>query len=224
MIDELTPFILRTAAQAGGPVTVGGLMERIRHELNEKTLRRHVADLISAGRLRTDTVSDGHRITVTPAPGQLSHAPPPTFFGNPPEPRQRIARLPSKLPIRMRTDAINKAITEAAIRDGKRPRSAPRRAAALTLLNDQPMTTSDLAEHMGITLCACTEHINQLRRDGLVVRYATLRNHTGNQVALWVSTRLRQSLPAPPPIPPKPSRQRNRRAPVDTAIMGSASA
>lgn len=222
MIDELTPFILRTAAQAGGPVTVGGLMERIRHELSEKTIRRHLADLISAGRLRTDTVSDGHRITVTPAPGHLSPAPPPTFFGNPPEPRQRIARLPSKLPIRMRTDAINKAIVDAAIRDGKRPRSAPRRAEVLTLLTEQPMTTSDLAARMGVTLCSCAEHLNQLRRDGLVVRYATLRNHTGNQVALWVSTRLRQSLPDAPPIPLKPTRQRNRRAPVDAATIPSA--
>ena len=224
MIDELTPFILRTAAQAGGPVTVGGLMERIRHELSEKTIRRHLSDLISAGQLRTETVSDGHRITVTPAPGQLSPAPPPTFFGNTPEPHKRIARLPSKLPIRMRTDAINNALTEAAIRDGKRPRSAPRRAAVLTLLNEQPMTTSDIAARMGVTLGSCAEHINQLRRDGLVVRYATLRNPTGNQVALWVSTRLRQSLPDAPPTPPKPSRQRNRRAPVDTAAIQSVSA
>lgn len=92
MIDELTPFILRTAAQAGGPVTVGGLMERLRHELSEKTLRRHLQDLISAGRLRAAPVCGGQQMAVTPEPGQLTAAPPITFPNNPERPGLHPAR------------------------------------------------------------------------------------------------------------------------------------
>lgn len=212
MIDELTPFILRTAAQAGGPVTVGGLMERLRHELSDRTLRRHLSDLISAGRLRAETVSDGRQITVTAAPEQISGTAPPTFLGTH-EVRPRAVREPSRLPLRMRADLASKHIVEAGTRDHKRPRPSPRSAEVLALLNEQPMTIVDVVSALQIGQATVHEHIVALRQSGLVLRYATVRSPSGNRAALWVSTQLRPKLPAPPPLP----RRRNRIAPKDNA-------
>ncbi len=121
--------------------------------------------------------------------------------------------------MRMRVDTVSKTLTEAATRDGKRPRPAPRRAAVLALLNEQPMTVADIASALKTTHATCLEHVAALRQSGLVVRYAIVRAASGCRTTLWASTRLRLTLPAPPPCPPPLPRRRNRRVTGDETAL-----
>ena len=209
MIDALTPLVLHTVAEAGGPLTLGSLMERLHHSLTDARLRQHIRDLASGGRLRIDT-SGTSQPTVSLAAGVLPAPIPPTFPNGTEDFVQRPVLPKRNLPISKRGDAVSRQLTEAATRDGRRPRSSPRRALVLATLDEQPMTVSDLTAVVKISRTAINEHLYELHRSGLVVRYATTRNAVGVAIPIWVSARLRLLLPGPPPIPPRPALLRRK--------------
>lgn len=212
MIEAITPLILHTVAQAGGPVTLRGLLDRLRTTLSDRALLTHVQDLISAQQLQaTDSAHSGIATLLIHLPeGAVLPEALPTFGRSFDDPKP-VLKKPPKPP----ADPLRKAMAEANRRAGKRARMAPTRERVLHAVDQSPASSAELAATLGMTRMSIQDHIHAMRRAGLVVRYATTRSARGVPIPLWVSARLRPSLPGPPPVPPRPALVRRQKARIE---------
>jgi len=215
MIDAITPLVLHTVAQAGGPLTISGLMDRLRSSLADAALHQHIRDLVHGGQLRADAVNDGHTLTVALPEGATLPPLHATWFKGAADHVPQPRRPRQRLPLRHQRDLISRQLVEGATRDGRRPRSSPRRALVLALIDQQPMTAIDIGAALDNGRCAIGDHLRELQRRGLAMHYAMTRNEQGLPIPLWVSARLRPSLPGPPPMPPRPALVRRQKASIE---------
>lgn len=192
MIETLTPLIVHTVAQAGGPVTLAGLVERIRITLSEGSIMAHVRDLVEGGHL--DIIEAGHsslvaialnsntvlpKITQTFAKGFIEKRP------NKHNPRGKT--------LKQRTDSISIAMLRAANKSKRRPRIALKRMAILSVIENEPSTTAAIAKHIGISSPAVLEHIGILIKDGLALKYAETKHDNGRCYPVWIGAELRKN-------------------------------
>lgn len=199
MIETITPLILHTVAQAGGPLTMSGLIQRIRLTLSESSVLAHIRDL-----------ADGGHLSISESPNTGMPLVTLKTFDLPPVTRTFLDGMAAKRPplrraasLRQQSDAISKAMKDAAERGKRRPRLAPNRAAVLSAIEDEPATAAEIAGRVGLSKTGVEEHLSILRKDGLALRYAFAQNVAAPPSPIWVGSQLRKRLDAAPNTPPK---------------------